>query len=472
MIITKFSLFEKAMNEDFDHIDEGFMESVRNFLSKTLGGRVAKLDRLITKFERNESDYWDKWSAATIDKNEAEAKRYNAGYDSNRQELDDLIERLDKLLREVEEEKSSVNDSLMRQANLIIKENARLRAYFDMNKAKADERVAHDNYERMKTEADKETIADMYTKYKKKSSEFKRFETAFRTNFEDDMGVDSEETRTIPNEVDSVNNNVIRKIGASDIEEISMSMEEFKAMIDGKNRNELDGIYKVIERNVKMMREKRDDEYKRIKGINATGSKIDSPRATREATRFVEAANIVINALEKKAAYVFRTMAMGKEENKVSKDSADTIKQRIIDNPEMVADVTPKEIDVPKTADKAIEKTATRVENPTVRSAERTIDQSVDKFFEAGREQIEDMSGEKMTDKAYDKLQADLVNLFGKLTLFYKKEHNEVKSKTLNYSLLAFASDIYAYKKQHDILNRELSQKELDKKFDEFEQTT
>ena len=451
MLITKFSIFEGAMSGNDAHLDEGILDNVRNFLSKAFGGKIAKLDGLINKFEQNESDYWVKWADATVAKNKAETERYEGGYDTSRQQYDDLIERSEKLLREIEDEKTAINDSLTRQANLIIKENARLRAYFDMKKAKSDERVAHSNYQQMKKEADAKSIEEMYKQYVKKNDEFKKFEETFNTKFSNMSG-----------STDVPVSSVVKKLGLANNEEVSMSLDEYKAMVDERDKNDIDGIYKVLERDIKKARERRDDEIKRIKAtVNQTGTRLDVARGNREAAKFSEQADDVITSLEKKADYLFKLINVG--------TPTATIKKEIKENPEIVTDTTPKEIDVDKAVDKAIENTVKRVENPTPKSAIKTIEINASKFFDTGREQVEDFSGEKISDINFKHLKNDLINLFGKLTFFYKHNNNETKSKSLGYNLLAFAADIYKYKKQQKILGRDLSDKELQKKFDEYE---
>ena len=413
MLITKFSIIEGAMANNDTQLNEGVLDNVRNFLSKAFGGKVAKLDQLINKFEQNESDYWIKWADATVAKNKAEAERYEGGYDTSRQKYDDLIERSEKLLREIEDEKTAVNDSLTRQANLIIKDNARLRAYFDMKKAKSDERVAHANYQQMKKEADSKSIEEMYKEYLKKNNEFKKFEDDFNTKFTSLAG---------PIDSSSSSSSIIKKLGLSNNEEVSMSLEDYKAIIDEKDKNDIDGIYKVLERDIKKARERRDDEIKRIKAtVNQTGSKIDVARGNREAAKFSEAADDIINGLEKKADYLFKLINVG--------TPAASIKKEIKENPEIVTDTTPKEINVDRAVDTVIDTTVKHVENPTPRSAIKTIEINASKFFETGREQIEDFSGEKISDINFKHLKNDLINLFGKLTFFYKQHNNETKSK-------------------------------------------
>ena len=87
-MIVKFNHFEKikeslddnmsseayAILEDAGvEINEGILSSIRNYLSKLLGGRVSKLDSIIRKYKDNEADYWENWSDANFKLNKAEA---------------------------------------------------------------------------------------------------------------------------------------------------------------------------------------------------------------------------------------------------------------------------------------------------------------------------------------------------------------------------------------------------------------
>jgi hypothetical protein len=458
MLLEKFSDFEKILDGDSVPLNElRVLDNIRNFVSRALGGRVKKLDRILKRYEENEESYWDRWSEAVRLKAEAETMRYD-----DRDSSEELGERAEKLLRQVEETKDAAKDAHIRQANGIIRGNARLQEYFDMQKAVVDERVASSGYEEAKKKSTKQELARFKEEADRRREASRKLQSAFVGKYGANPFSGSEFSDAPSKGTDS---QIAKILGAESYEEITMSQDEFEAKIDSTDQDQIDGIYKVMSRKLKSMRQKKDEEARRIKSYyNTTGSRADTVRANRKAHDFAAAADEIINTFEKKVDYVYqRTLS------NTDKKKKDELKQALQEDPAVITDVTPREINVDKAVDQVVQKTTERVESPTAKSAIKTVEIDAKKFFESAREQVEDFAGEKIADVHYKHLQNDLVNLFGKLTFFYKQQNNETRSKSLGYDLLAFASDVYGYKKQKKILNRDLSAGELEKKMEEFE---
>ena len=148
-------------------LNEGVLTGIMNFFSKVFGGRVTELDRILEKYKRNEGSYWKKWSEANHEYNKASALRDSSEDNIERQKYMERMERASKLIKQTTKTRDEVNSALDRQAVLIIRDNRRLRTYWEVKKAKAKEEVSNKSYTSLKKEVDDDTLDILYDNARK-----------------------------------------------------------------------------------------------------------------------------------------------------------------------------------------------------------------------------------------------------------------------------------------------------------------
>lgn len=182
-LLTSFDQFERIyesvetgtpidLNEA--EINEGIFAGIMNFFSKVFGGRITDIDKILRKYKDNEAKYWGKWANANHEYNKATANREASSDPVDKRKNLEMMERASALIKQTTKSRHELNDALNRQAVIIIRGNSRLRAYWDMKKAKADEYVANKNYTSLKTEVDSDTVDELYDRVKETQEKAKK----------------------------------------------------------------------------------------------------------------------------------------------------------------------------------------------------------------------------------------------------------------------------------------------------------
>lgn len=174
-MIQKFNQFDKK-----EGLNEGLISGVFNFLSKLFGGRINDLDGIVKRYERNEADYWTRWARANHDYNRASLLRDKSDDKTERKKQSEMIELSRALIRQVNRTRSQVNDALNRQAMLLVRNNRRLREYWETKLAQADERVANKSYEKLRKHVDEDTLSDLYDRLKDTQNKLKDREAGMK----------------------------------------------------------------------------------------------------------------------------------------------------------------------------------------------------------------------------------------------------------------------------------------------------
>ena len=479
-MIVKFNHFEKikeslddnmsseayAILEDAGvEINEGILSSIRNYLSKLLGGRVSKLDSIIRKYKDNEADYWENWSDANFKLNKAEAGvKEVSGFERTRfQEAKKMALRL---LDQIDETRKKVNASLEKQAELVTKNNTRLSDYYEVAKAKADEAVAKDAYDAAKDSADDRTITSLHDKMMRDIAEAKRRDAEFRKNH----GEESTEKTSGSSGIPKVEQSILSRLGVYDLDDIIYQelTDDVKQELDGKNKDNKMSSY--ISNILKRIQGKSQSEVKKLRDEIADLDDEDSRYDTDagelrdEISKINRTTEQLVKTLEIKINYLQKPRGANTDNTK--REIVADVKK----NTEMVTPATNQELGTDKvtqTISTAITNTEKTVEQPAVEDVEENITKQIDKFFADSRSIIEENTGE-MPDKAYGHLKNDLVGLFGKLTFYYKKEKKEMNLRSVQMGVVNFATEIFNYKKDRKKLEVDLADKELDELFDTY----
>ncbi len=374
-------------------------------------------------------------------------------------------------MSQVEVSRKDYNDALLKQVSLIVKDSDRLRDYFEMKKAKMDEQIAKEAYEQVKKNSEDETVHSIFDDNiqnavkmaKEKNEEFtKKYGDRFYE---------------APTSDDSI------KIDGVDIEElVNKPLSEMKDKLKEMSKASLGKVSAYLEKRAKDLKDKRDDEIKELK------SKTPSEEKDAAIERISKKANSIISMMKDKINYIDQLVlanttaevkpAQKHEEPEEKKEKAaekEEVKEIIKDvktEPEMVTPKTEAELGGEKKVDVII---ATAVvtakkedDDAGTVEVEAVINAKVKKNFAEAQTTIEEAIKGKISEEHFDHLQNDLINLFGKLTFYYKEIKNMMTSKTLEINLIDFATDIYMYKKKEKILGRDLNDEELSKKFYEY----
>ena len=462
MIIDKFQLFERLsigaiergehitiLNES--NLDEGIFSSITNFFSRMLGGSVAKLDKIITKYKENEVDYWVEWADIRGKFDEADALSKEAKADPvQKMKYEEQKERIKKLQTQLENKRRDVSDALIRQSNGIIKDSERLKDYWEMKKAVADEDVAKDSYTEVKKSTDDEKIHDLFDVEIQNAVKLaKQKNDEFKEKYGDLSG------GSFFNQVPAENDDLtVSGIKIKTL--ISSPLEELKTKLKDVSNERLDDVLKYFEKELKKIKDQRDDDIKNIRNRVQ-----DKAQAAKESDDVAKKVKIIIDNIQSKIDHIDQLLLSGKG-----------LKQEIKRNPDIVTDATTKELGVEgtdKAVVNAIAKTAETVKKPDAAKVELVITDQVKKNFTSAKATVEEAIGKPIDDGHYTHIKNDMIALYGKLVFYYKDLNKDITSKTLEFGLIDFAAELYKYKEKNNSLTKDLSVKELDELFQKYE---
>lgn len=470
----KFNEFEKLyerynsgadlMNEA-QSIDEGVLSSITNFFSRMFGGAVSKLDDILKKYKKNEKDYWTDWADERGRFDEADALSKVPNPDQvDRMKYDEQKARIKKLEEELEKKRKTVNDALDRQAANIIKSSARLKDYYEMKKAKTDEEAAKESFEVIKRSTDNDTIHELFDneiqkavqKAKKKNEEFKS-----------KYGI-GKFTDEAPASADNDIN--ISGININDL--LDKPVADLQNKLKDIPADKLGEILKYLEKEVKKIKDQKDEDIKSIKA--GTGDKGQQNKDVEDVTKKSKA---LVDNIQAKVDYLDKLILAAKandgKKEEPKKEEVKAVVAELKKDTDVVTAVAKEELGdqkVDQTIKTAVAQTVDSGKEPNAEEVAATINKQAVKFFADAKFIIENETGE-MSDAQYGHLTNDLMNLFGKLTFYYKKENKEMNIKVLQMGIVDFAGEIYKYKKENDKVDSDLTDEELNKLFDKFNES-
>jgi hypothetical protein len=417
-----------------------------------LGGSVAKIDKILRKYKDAEIDYWIDWADARGKFVEADVLSKEAKSDPvQRAKYDEQKERIKKLETQVESKRTNVLDALVRQATGIIKDSERLKDYWEMKKAKIDEEVARESFDEVKKSSNDETIHDLFdTEIQRAAKIAKAKDEAFRETYGPLSG-GSFFDQSAPDDEDDL---TVSGIRIKDL--VSKPISELQSKLKSISADKLEDILKYLERELKKIKDQRDDDIRHIKSKTTEKSEARN----KDMDDLNKKVKPVIDVFQAKIDYIDQLLL-----------STKGLKQEIKNNPEIVTPNTNKELGAEgtdKAVTAAITQTSQITKKPDVEAVTQLITDQVKKNFESAKGTIEEAVGEKIEDGSYTHLKNDLIALYGMLVIYYNKLKKGVASKTMEFGLIDFATELYKYKKENSLLNKDLSQKDLDKQFDKY----
>lgn len=422
MIIKDFTVYKKieesialGMSEDqilenFNGLDEGILDSIKNYLSRMFGGSISKIDTIIKKYKNVESDYWDEWSAIKSNVYKEELLRNETTSPIEKSKHEQRLERLDKQLKQLDLSRTQQKDALAKQAKNLLK-NERISDYYEKVKAKTDEEIAKDSYESAKEFADEKLLNKMYSHMQRSIEVAKDKDKKFKEKYKNEVGEE----------------------GSDDVLASTPLTATVKTKLEEKTKDQLKHLKSLLDAKIDKLSEK-----KPIPGIN------------RES----------IKNLEDKIYYIDKILV-----GEVAKKETPTDTSSVTDTPV----VTPKE--EPKEEAPVIPSGKEEIENEPIVGVNKEMDKGIKEYFDAERTAIEaSLDIEKIEDTQFTHLKNDLVSLFGKVFTYHKdKAHGAFNLKQTKVDLLDFATTVYEYKKKKKILDRNLTKQEVNELFDKYE---
>ena len=216
-------------------IDESAEETVLNWLSRTFGGKVKKIDSILADLTFLEKEYatqWEKDHSLIYDlKGQIETGELSP---SEEKDLGNKIKEARERISSASRKKVQQIRSFNEQAMKIVEGNPRAHKYWDLKKAEAEVEIIQNLYEISKKFPDKKLEDSLYSDYKKSYDSLKQKE----------RGVEK-----ISDEIEKKEkeNPESKKFETSNIMAlIKMSLSEFKTEIKGYSPAQLKSVHRSL----------------------------------------------------------------------------------------------------------------------------------------------------------------------------------------------------------------------------------
>jgi hypothetical protein len=181
--------------EEWESLHEGnFFDKLKNFLSKSFGGYVDKLDHLLTSYRKSENDYIADWDKGAIEKDKLDIElAQSKSNPAEIKKIERMIKRNRDVLSTAQRARNDRSEAIEKKARDIIKGNERLMGYWEVEISRINAEVSEKLHKKAKdlndeTEGDK--IYDIYQKalFTSKEKEDK-FKSKFGSSFTKDGGI-------------------------------------------------------------------------------------------------------------------------------------------------------------------------------------------------------------------------------------------------------------------------------------------
>ena len=249
-------------DKQYYSIDES-EEGIINWLSRTFGGKVKKIDSILADLTYLEKEYaaqWEKDQSLIYDlKGQVDTGELSAEEEKDfRKKIKEAKERVSDSYRKKIQQIRSYNE----QATKIVDKNSRVHKYWDLKKSEAEVEVMKNLYEISKKFPDKNLEDKLYDDYKKSYEDLKRKEKGFDAISKD---VDKEE---------EMGKDFIEGLSLSSL--IKMSIPSFRSEIKNYSPSQLKSLKKsLIDRKNLSLNELRTLRRSKSKDLDRAKSRED-----------------------------------------------------------------------------------------------------------------------------------------------------------------------------------------------------
>lgn len=249
-------------DKQYYSIDES-EEGIINWLSRTFGGKVKKIDSILADLTYLEKEYaaqWEKDQSLIYDlKGQVDTGELSAEEEKDfRKKIKEAKERVSDSYRKKIQQIRSYNE----QATKIVDKNSRVHKYWDLKKSEAEVEVMKNLYEISKKFPDKNLEDKLYDDYKKSYEDLKRKEKGFDAISKD---VDKEE---------EIGKDFIEGLSLSSL--IKMGIPSFRSEIKNYSPSQLKSLKKsLIDRKNLSLNELRTLRRSKSKDLDRAKSRED-----------------------------------------------------------------------------------------------------------------------------------------------------------------------------------------------------
>ena len=173
--------------------EAGIFDRIKNWLSSTFGGSVDSLDKLANEYRSAELEYVEKWEDINVEIDKLDLERSQTKSDpAEMKRIDRLIQRNNELMNAQARFHEKKTENIFTKVKDVIKENGRVRIYWEKLKTKIDADIAEEMYKKAKRLADSSLSSTLYAKYKEALLKAKQKDIDFRNKYGNLMTMDIE----------------------------------------------------------------------------------------------------------------------------------------------------------------------------------------------------------------------------------------------------------------------------------------
>lgn len=182
---------------EWDSLNEAnILDKIKNWLSGTFGGSVESLDKLANEYRSAELEYVEKWEDINVELDKLDLERSQTKSDpAEMKRIDRLIQRNNNLMDAQSRSHEKKMENIFAKVKDVIKENERIRIYWEKLKTKIDANVAEEMYKKAKNLANSSLSSSLYSKYKAALLKAKQKDIDFRNKYGNLMSDDIESNR-------------------------------------------------------------------------------------------------------------------------------------------------------------------------------------------------------------------------------------------------------------------------------------
>ena len=226
-------------DKQYYSVDESIKDDVQNWLSRTFGGKIGKIDYIISELVSIEKDFAKEWEKTQMEI--SGMKGQIAGDEISSSEEEDFRKKIKEKsasLEKMERQKTQKIRDLNMKVMDLAKGNPRVTKYWNLKKSEAEVEVAENLYNLAKNLPDKKFEDEQYKRYVKAKEELRKREK------EMDELVQDEEATQEPEKKGEKKSSSIKSLLGMSISEFSSEIKKYdkaeirkiqRALIDQKN---------------------------------------------------------------------------------------------------------------------------------------------------------------------------------------------------------------------------------------------
>jgi hypothetical protein len=171
--------------KEWESLYEGdFFDKVKNFLSRSLGGYISRLDDLVEAYRKSETDYIKDWDNGSIEKDKLQIELDQTKSDpAERKKIERMMKRNRDVLETAQRARLDRAEAIEKKARSIIKSNPRLSGYWEVEISRINAEVSEILHKKAKSLNNEEEAEKLYGMYQKALLTSKEKEESFKSKY-------------------------------------------------------------------------------------------------------------------------------------------------------------------------------------------------------------------------------------------------------------------------------------------------